>query len=230
MPANYESIDLTYQQFRAEYHPMPIARTLEQLGDIIDLRVKPGLDSLYEDYAARSDVAYAGYALTRYLYPQQRLEFQYPDAAEALKLALVGTGAAIASGPRPNAQDFYLRLGNCFDIRALAWQNRQLWREGVYKQPDFRESAFILGPVVRLRTDGLPSADSYNQRTDLVFSTRHAVFVSGATLLEGLFEADPRLREGFAIREGLPHKYLAETFDLQPQNTSFQDGWLAQNG
>lgn len=225
MSERAESIDLVYHQFRAEHQPMPVATGFEQLGEIIDVRVRRGLDELYAQ-ANPAEVDYAGFALTRFLFPQQKLEFQYPEAASALKDALVGMDMSVASGPRPNPQDFWIEFGDCFDIRALARQNPNLWRETVSKHDDFVEAGFITGPIVRLRTSELSPADEYNQRSDLLFSTRWSTFIHGRTLLTDMYEVYPQLREGFAIPRGLPHEYLAKAHDLTPKNTSFYDEWL----
>jgi hypothetical protein len=145
-------IDLTYPQFRAEQGPVPMVSAMEQLEETAELRVKPGLDVLYDNSKSSPEIDYAGYALTTYLHPQQRLEFQYPEAAEELKVALAGMGLAVDSGPRLSSQDFYVEFGDCFDIRALT---QKYWphREGVYKQEDFKQNGYILGPIVRLHVD-----------------------------------------------------------------------------
>src|SRR5688572_14770853 len=99
--------DLTYPQFRAEQGPVPMVSVMEQLEEIADLRVKPGLDVLYDNSKSNPEVDYAGYALTTYLHPQQRPEFQCPEVVRELKVALAGMGLAVDSSPCLGSQDFH---------------------------------------------------------------------------------------------------------------------------
>ena len=215
--------DLTYLQFRAEHNPVPIVSDIEQLNDIVELRVKPGLDALYDDWQSSSEVAYAGYSLSAYFHPHQRPEFKYPQAMAELRGALGAMGVAVDNTPRFNSQDFHIELGDHFDVRAMAHKYRRE-REGRSRQQYFKEIGHILGPVIRLQTT-LTSlgGDAYNQPKNIIFSTRHAVLIPGEVLLTGLYAMHPKLREGYAILESEPPEYLNAVFGLQPKNTSYQD-------
>lgn len=197
--------EITYLQFRAENCPLPVVRSKEQLGEIIEDRVKPGLDILHaappENSEISARIAYVGYALAQYLHPLQRLDFRYFDPND----------------PRRTRQDFYLRQEHCFDL-ALARRTLEPWKQHKSKQADFQENGYILGPVIRAEADPLHlRGDEYNQDENLAFSTRHAVFIPGEMLLSGMYAANPQLREGFAVYSDMPYEYLATTFDLQPK-------------
>jgi hypothetical protein len=190
-----------YLQYRAENRPLPHVRHIDQLGGLIEARVKPGLDVLYDDELKKApNVAYAGYALADYIHPLQRLEDRYFDPND----------------PRRPNQSFWLRGEHCFDA-ALARKTLDSSHQHVSKQDGFRENGYILGPVVRFAVHPFfLNGDEYNQDENLVFSTKHAVFIPGEVLLDqGMYEADPMLREGFAVNSYAPYEYLANTFDLQ---------------
>lgn len=215
--------DLTYLQFRAEHNPVPIVSDIEQLNDIVELRVKPGLDALYDGWQSSSEVAYAGYSLSTYFHPHQRPEFKYPQGVAELREALRAMGAAVDNTPHLNNQDFHIELGDCFDARALKRKYRRE-HEGRSRQRYFKEIGHILGPVIRLQTTlASMGGDAFNQPKNIIFSTRHAVLIPGEVLLTGLYTMDPKLQEGYAILESEPPEYLNTVFDLQPKNTSYQD-------
>lgn len=221
-------------QFRDTHHPIPMADSMEHLGELIEERVKPGLTEMI-DGIDMTTVEYAGFAMPRFLHPQQRLDFIFPAACEDLKTALVGMDTHVASGPQPNRQDFYLHFSDALDVKAMAHQSPEKWREGVYPQmtdsdPDmakfgtFLDNAYILGPHVRTHYEhGLTPTDEFNQPIDSLFDTSSSVYFTGETILEGLYEMAPQLREGFAIRAGLPAKFLTERFGLVPVDTTWLD-------
>jgi hypothetical protein len=220
--------DPIHLRFRGEEVPIPMVRDREALGEVIAAQCPRGLAALMAEYSDDPDVEFAGYALTTYTFPQDRLDFGDPAAAEALKLALLGAGMAVESGPRPNQQDFWLELGDCFDVRALARGVPEVWGTTVWRQSAFPKYGFILAPTVRFRTDGYADNDEYNQPGNIIFDTDHAVYIPGDVLLQDLLEADPRLREGFAIERGLPAEHLTRKYDLQPANEKFREEWIAR--
>lgn len=230
-----ETIDYLPLQFRTEHEPVPMVGDFDQLGDAIETRVKPGLDDLLTEIDINT-VEYAGYALLTYLFPQQRLEFMFPEQAESLKLALVGIDMDVASGPQPNPQDLYIHFGDSFDVSAIARRSPDKWREGVFTQRNlrdmenfgtFKDHMFILGSLVRTYVDGLPDHDRYNQPENMHFKLRHAVAISGEVLLPGLYGLYPKLREGWAIPEGYTPELLTTMFQLAPEDTTWLDYHVA---
>lgn len=233
MPTVSET-NLIHLQFRGDLEPIPMAQDLDHLGELIDARVKPGLEEMVNG-VRMSTVEYAGFAMPRYLHPEQTLDFIFPGLCEDLKTALVGMDMDVASGPRPNRQDFYIHFGDAFDVKAISHQNPEKWREGVYSQmpssdPDlaklgtFADDAFILGPHVRTHYEhGLAPGDEFNQPVDSLFDTSSSVYFTGKTILEGLYDMVPHLREGFAIRAGSPARFLTERFGLVPVDTTWLD-------
>src|SRR5579875_185541 len=114
-----EQDNLVFLQFRDQATPIPVAKDLEHLGSLIETRLKPAADRLFEEVDL-STAEYAGYALSTYLYPQSRFEFKFPELANSLKESLAGIGMAIDDSPRDARQDFWLSYGDCFDVRAVA--------------------------------------------------------------------------------------------------------------
>lgn len=220
--------DPIYLQFRGEQPAMPMVRTTEQLQAAIDVRCKPGLEALTEAHGENPEVEYAGYALAVYMPPTERFDSQHPEVAEGLKLALVGVSAEIVTGPQPDPQDYWLGLGDCFDIQALARETPEVLRPPVWRQEAFASHGFILGPVVRFRTEDFASNDEYNQRSDLAFDPNKAVYIPGEVLLDALQQDDPRLLEGFGIERGAPAEYLTRAFGLEPTNERYREEWTAR--
>lgn len=213
-------------QFRDECLPMPIVADREHLGALIRTRLRPGLQKLLRENADLEDIDYAGFTLHAYAHPQQRLDFKNPEAAQAILNALLGADVPMISGPVQNAQDFYLRRGDCFDIRALARADPERWNEGFRRQRSIRETDFILGPVIRLHCDDYPGSDDYNQDKTLRFITRHSIVLPGRLLLDILHEYDPSLLDGSNLPDGVLSKALTDEFDLRPANNSFQEEWI----
>lgn len=235
MANSSEAIDYLPLQFRAEHELVPMVRDFDQLGDAVETRVKPGLADLLAEIDITT-VEYAGYALLTYLFPQQRLEFMFPEQAESLKLALVGIDMDVASGPQPNPQDLYIHFGDSFDVKAIARRSPEDWREGVYPQQNtrdlegfgtFRDHMFILGSYARTYVNGLPDHDRYNQPNNMHFSLRHAVAIGGEVLLPGLYGLYPQLREGWAIPEGYVPELLTTMFQLTPEDATWLDYHVA---
>jgi hypothetical protein len=156
------SSDLMYLQYRAENRPLPHIRHIDQLGELVEDRVKPGLDMLCDDeLKAMPNIGYAGYALAPYIHPLQRIEDRYFDPND----------------PRRITQSFWLRGEHCFDT-ALARKMLDSSRQRTVRQGDVRENGYILGPVVRFAIHPfLLNGDEYNQDENLVFTTKHAVFI-----------------------------------------------------
>lgn len=238
MSSSSETGNNLHLRFRDESEFVPIATNMEELGAHIEARVKPGLDVLL-GRAVMTDVEYAGYALPDYLHPHQKLDFLAPDFAEELKLALVGMDMHVASGPRPNHQDFYIEFSDAFDVHTIKHLYPSQWREGVYStisEPDvgldmfgtYWDSTFLLGPVVRLATPGrLKGADVYNQDDNVDFSLLHTVAFTGSVLMLALCEVQENIKDGSAIPSSLPARVLSETFNLQHRNTTWLDGIIA---
>lgn len=219
-----------YLRFRDENEPMPVATDLEQVGVIIEERVKPGLGELCR-VSDLTLVEYAGFALSSYTYPQDRFEFRFPELIQALRRDLTGIGIHVGDILPEHPQDFWLSSSDCFDIRAISHRYPILFQEGVYPQRDiegvssgYGSGAHVLGPVVRYYVDGLGDNDElYNQPNYMAFSTRWSVFIPEHVILEGLITAYPDIAEGYAIPSGLPSKYLAERFGLKPADNTYED-------
>jgi hypothetical protein len=223
--------DIWYLQFRDEPGAMPVAQDLDHLGELIEDRVKPSAEQMFGE-ADLTEAEYAGYALPTYLFPESRFEFMFPELANAVKEGLSGMGLAVNDSPRTHRQDFYLDRGDCFDVRTITHKYPRAMRETVHSQEEIEGvfkgygsfGAHILGPVVRYFVDGLGRNDRrYNQPLYMDFSTRGSIIVPETVVLRGLKQTYPSIAEGFAIPRGVPHEFLANRYDLQPVDTTWQD-------
>ena len=221
--------DLISLQFRDELRPMPQAKDLDHLSELIEARVKPGLAEL----CSKSDLStaeYAGYAFATYIFPMDRLEFRFPEAAQEMRKAITGVGLKVGDILPRNPQDFWLSESDCFDNRAISHRYPRLFREGVYPQSDiegvskgYGSGAYVLGPVIRHYVDGLGDRDQYNQPDFMDFSTRWSVFVRESVILPGLKDTYPGIAEGYAIPVGTPHEYLARRFGLLAIDNTYEE-------
>jgi hypothetical protein len=193
-----ERMQVDYYAFSNERRPVPIAASMPQLEDVVDVRVRPGLDALRNGIEPRSTVEYAGYALI------QLEERTMPNRLRGRPLA--------------DEQDFYLNRSHCLDVQARYGRDPLLSMEdsGTLLRY-FRQSSHILGPVVRLDLGPPAPLDEYGQRPELVFSTRHAVCVPGTVLTDALIEARPMFRNRRTIPRWVFYDYVGRAFGLAPE-------------
>jgi hypothetical protein len=216
--------DTIYLQLRGDHAPLPIARTPEELQAAIELRCKTGLARMAQaDYGRPID--YAGYILIPYRYPGQRLEYVNPEAAQRLRKSY----GIDTDSPDYHRQDYWMKLHDCFDIRALSNQYPQVWGTGTHPQDEFAQKGFVLGPIIRLAEEDPddPDIDEYHQYAHMQFDPNNALLIPGNVLLDMLHQHYPHLLDGSGLHNNLPHIYLSEQFGLEPLREAFRHRWLA---
>jgi hypothetical protein len=155
---------------------------------------------------------YAGYAFTTYRTPIEMLEISELFGGRATVDALQATGLAVDTiSPK---DDFWVEYFDHLDRmanprRTTAWSQGHDELTGL---SGLRGVNFLLGPVVRGPLE--LRADAWNQNADTDFAHGSAVYVTGELLLQGLYDYQPALREGWAVGPETIAGYLTETFGL----------------
>jgi hypothetical protein len=214
MSHDSESVGLMYAKYRGVEAPIPMPETLDELGEIIDMRVKPGLTRLLGQTGI-SPVEYAGYALPSFHAPVKMMEISQTFAAlgEALK------AAGLKVDPDRPKDDFWPEYRDLLIRKVNATENQNgFWTQGYREATGMSGlvgAAFLLGPAVRGPIRLLES-DQFRQHVDIDFAHDAAVYVSGKLMLEGLREYEPRLQDGRAVWDDQIGNYFTNTFGLQP--------------
>jgi|GEM_PF-4299751 len=235
--------DQLYLQFRDEHEAVPVVTDFDQLGDLLEARIKPGLSQLLSSVAVGA-TEYAGYGFTRYLFPMERLDFQFPEVTEGLLRALSPTGDDAAMRERKllaSQQDLHIDMHDCFDVMAFKGEDPEAdrllaqWNEDGDEDDDnaFRSDTFVLGAVVRTYEDeDLPlycrPHDKYNQRENIQFSLKGAVAMRGEVLLPGLHGLHPHLRHDQYIPMSYIPELLTLMYDLRPKDTTWYNYKIGQ--
>lgn len=214
MSDRYLRSDLLYARYRGEHAPIPQAETLDMLGEIIELRVKPGLTKLLGRTGVRP-VEYAGYALTTFRTPLEMMELFSVLGGKETMDALKSTGLKVDT--EKVRDDFWVERSDIFD-RMQKPLTDAVWPQG---QDDATGLSglngvnFLLGPVVRGPIQVLGGADNFNQNEDTDFAHDASVYVTGQLLMSGLYEHEPKLREGWAVSPKTIASFFIEKFDMQ---------------
>lgn len=208
------NISLLYGRYRGQSAPIPCPESLDELGNMIEARVKPGLTKLL-GRTGISPVEYAGYALPQFLTPIEMMElfkaFGGQETIDELK------SAGLNVDTTKQRDDFWVQHFDHFD------QMQDPKDDGVWLQRRNNETGlnelgihFLLGPVVRGPIHIFGNNDEFNQKAEADFDHQSAVYVSSRLLLEGLYEYRPQLQDGRSIAGRLVPDFFTERFDMQP--------------
>lgn len=170
LPSGIEHLRFPY---RGESVQVPVAPSFLSLKQAIHRAVIPGLEELSKK---RQPGEIIGVGFVTYQYATDGLEFQNPEATQALIQHLKAAGLPVADTPKkldPIAPERY----------SLLTQMRQR-RDYYYPLDYFRGGTFVIGPVVIADTPRHPWF--YDYAAELEAATLHtdlSVAVHGETLL-----------------------------------------------